>query len=156
MYAGINTDELPKLYSNVFKLISEGQTVFSNAISSEVQQSVDQLIKATKVKKELEIEAYANWIMAQVQQLVPGQSYTMQGGWSSANSGHSMLYRFKRISERTFNLYIYEGNAGSLHDMESQMHKTRISPCFIFEGVTFEELFFLMQKIKAIPFFLET
>lgn len=146
-YEGWNLEETTELYTEIFDLIEKQKSIFSHSISPAMKKSLLQL-KEVKEKKNLPIHERATFIMQKIQELSPGESYTMKGGWYGYPCGHTMLYRFEKNGAGTFNVYVYDApkggeifKGGEEKSSEAEI-KSKVPPCFILENLTEEELFF--------------
>lgn len=72
---------------------------------------------------------------SKIVQLDIGQSFYMPGGWINRESaGHTILYQWTRNSEKTLELWIYNGGAGlELHEEIADLHSAKYMPVKIYE-----------------------
>lgn len=154
-FEGWNLEETAELYSEIFDAINNQKAVFSHSVSPQMIKSLAQIKEAKEKKfkeaienKDSSLHDHAIWIMQQIQQLSPGESYTMKGGWYGFPAGHSMIYRFECAKDGIFNLYVYDGANGNetLKGGRKESTKQKVPPCFLFENVTAQELFFSEGK----------
>lgn len=147
-YEGWTPEQVADLFSEIFEAINKHKSIFSDSISPKVTTSIQQL-KDAQDKENLDIDARATWIMQQIQQLSPGESFTMEGGWVGLLNGHDLLYRFEKTGNTIFNIYIYDGVNGteSLKGKKEELGKTKLPPYILFENVEEQELFFSESNI---------
>ena len=92
----------------------------------------------------LNLESCAKEIMENVAALPVGESYSMKGGWYGKPSGHAMIYRFKRTSLNTFDIYIYDAQSNSEKLKGGRLFKGRkqVHPYILLENVHEKDIFF--------------
>lgn len=117
---------------------------YVNAVSAveKLKQSAKE-IEAQIEQKGIAVKTYADELMNALLQLEEGKSYCMAGGWSG-EPGHAMVYRFKKTS-KGFDIYIYNAQGGDTVALQGGTYiegELKERPCFYFQGVTCEELFF--------------
>ena len=89
----------------------------------------------------------ADRFMGQILGLPPGSSYCLAGGWAGT-SPHAMVYRFENIGPGRFNVYVYNAQEDSEQSEGGRRTegKAQSRPCYVFENVTSEELFFTTSR----------
>lgn len=89
------------------------------------------------------IRKEAETIARKVQQLAPGTSYLLPGGYAASPLGHTMFYRFIRESDQTYTVILYNAGEGVQWQGERNEEDEPFGiPYVVYSKVTAEELFF--------------
>lgn len=150
-YEGWDLKSVVLFYLGIGELIQQNKKrLFCQSVPPQVMESLKQL---AEFHLSSDIESQAKVLMTTVKNLEIGASYTMEGGWTSVESGHVMIYRFERTSKVTFNIYVYNGNGGAIEFQGSQqeIHRSRVRPYMLFKDVKWEELFFCSSGQQENP-----
>lgn len=146
-YDGWNTLHAIKFYMLILSIMEKTALFATQPVPPSVKAALEQLQEIENKPIFADKVAYAT---GRIQNLAPGESYTMPGGYAGT-PGHAMLYRFKRTSDNTFNIYIYNSQSGSqglqggeekYQGEEGQEKRTRAIPLIMLKDVTWSELFF--------------
>jgi hypothetical protein len=151
-YQGWSLSSTAKLYSTILKLEEKNHTVFANHIPKEKKQFMSAILRNLSQLEQTNMKNIefgsrehlqeAKRHMQHIQKLLKGESYCMDGGWLENFSGHAMIYRFERISDQTFNIYIYNAQTELQNGGKEEERRKKCHPYVLFKDVTWEELFF--------------
>ena len=141
-------------WSRVIGQIKSGNGLFSRgALPPPVTEALLSLVdtaRATEDEKALLRSAYvqqqADRFMYGILALRPGQSYCLAGGWAGKPAGHAMVYRFERNRAGSFNVYVYNAWGPELEGGRRIEGMLNSRPCYVFENVTSEDLFFTSER----------
>ena len=143
------------------RAVGMNSRVFRSAeVPSAVKKQLETLVATTKTVRELRLvgapglaNVRANELMGAILSLAPGKSFCLIGGWIGRPSGHSMVYRFERNLAGSFNVYLYnaQGDSPGKEGGRRVGGSWESRPCYVFENVTSEELFFTTELPGQTP-----
>lgn len=87
------------------------------------------------------IQSVSTQIAAKVQNLSPGESFLLRGGYSKSPQGHAMYYRFTREVNNTYTVVLYNAGEGANWQGSLQQNNVKkVNPMVVYSGVEEKEL----------------